>query len=186
MSKVVIHGRTFKVKITDAEIQKAVAVVAMQINTDLKDKKPLFLAVLNGSFMFASDLMKKVNIECEVSFMKLASYEGTSSTGKIKQLIGLNEAIKGRTVVIVEDIVDTGTTIEDILEQLKELGAEEIKIATLLFKPAAYTKTFPIEYAAIVVPNDFLVGYGLDYNGFGRNLADIYVLDSTAEVLLAD
>ena len=183
MSKVVIHGRTFKVKITDAEIQKAVTIVAKQINKDLKDKKPLFLAVLNGSFMFASDLMKKVNIESEISFMKLASYDGTSSTGKIKQLIGINEEIKGRTVVIIEDIVDTGTTIEEILEQLKELGAAEIKIATLLFKPKAYTKTFPIEYVAIVVPNDFLVGYGLDYNGYGRNLADIYVLDNTVDVI---
>lgn len=184
MSKVVIHGHTFKVKITDAEIQKAVADVAKQINTDLKHKKPLFLAVLNGSFMFASDLMKKVNIESEISFMKLASYDGTSSTGKIKQLIGINEEIKGRTVVIIEDIVDTGTTIEEILEQLKELGAAEIKIATLLFKPKAYTKTFPIEYVAIVVPNDFLVGYGLDYNGYGRNLADIYVLDNTVDVIV--
>ena len=184
MSKVVIHGRTFKVKITDTEIQKAVADVAKQINTDLKDKKPLFLAVLNGSFMFASDLMKKVNIESEISFMKLASYDGTSSTGKIKQLIGINEEIKGRTIVIIEDIVDTGTTIEEILDQLKELGAAEIKIATLLFKPKAYTKTFPIEYVAIVVPNDFLVGYGLDYNGYGRNLADIYVLDNTIDVIV--
>jgi hypoxanthine phosphoribosyltransferase len=183
MSKVVIHGHTFKIKITAAEIQKAVSDIAKQINTDLKDKKPLFLAVLNGSFMFAADLMKKVNIESEISFMKLASYDGTSSTGKIKQLIGINEEIKGRTVVIIEDIVDTGTTIEEILEQLKELGAAEIKIATLLFKPKAYTKTFPIEYVAIVVPNDFLVGYGLDYNGYGRNLADIYVLDNTVDVI---
>lgn len=181
MSKVVIHGHTFKIKITAAEIHKAVTDVARQINIDLKDKKPLFLAVLNGSFMFASDLMKKVNVECEISFMKLASYEGTSSTGTIKQLIGINEEIKGRTVVIIEDIVDTGNTIENISEQLKELGVSEIKIATLLFKPEAYTKTIPIEYTAIVVPNDFLVGYGLDYNGLGRNLADIYVLDYIAD-----
>ncbi len=181
MSKVVIHGHTFKIKISAAEIQKAVTDVARQINIDLKDKKPLFLAVLNGSFMFASDLMKKVNVECEISFMKLASYEGTSSTGTIKQLIGINEDIKGRTVVIIEDIVDTGNTIENISEQLKGLGVAEIKIATLLFKPEAYTKTIPIEYTAIVVPNDFLVGYGLDYNGLGRNLADIYVLDYVAD-----
>ena len=172
---------TFKIKITAAEIQKAVTVVAKKINTDLKDKKPLFLAVLNGSFMFASDLMKELKMECEISFMKLASYDGTCTTGNIKQLIGINEEIKGRTIVIIEDIVDTGSTIHNISEQLKELGAHEIKIATLLFKPEAYTKAVPIEYAAIVVPNDFLVGYGLDYNGLGRNLADIYVLDSISE-----
>ena len=181
MSKVVIHGHTFKIKISAAEIQMAVEDVARQMNADLKGKKPLFIAVLNGSFMFAGDLMKKVNVECEISFMKLASYEGTSSTGNMKQLIGINEEIKGRTIVIIEDIVDTGNTIENISEQLKELGAAEIKIATLLFKPEAYTKTIPIEYTAIVVPNDFLVGYGLDYNGLGRNLSDIYVLDYIAD-----
>lgn len=177
MSSVVIHGHTFKPKISSSEIQKAVAEVAKQINKDLKGKQPLFLAVLNGSFMFAADLMKKVNIECEISFVKVASYEGTSSSGKIKQLIGLNEDIKGRTVVIIEDIVDTGNTIENVWEQLKTLGVADIRIATLLFKPNAYTKTVPIEYAAIVIPNDFIVGYGLDYKGFGRNLEDIYVLD---------
>ncbi|MGZ4055453.1 MAG: hypoxanthine phosphoribosyltransferase [Bacteroidia bacterium] len=177
MGSIVIHGHVFKTKITSAEILKAVGEVAEQINADLKDKKPLFLAVLNGSFMFAADLMKKVTIECEISFVKVASYDGTSSTGKVKQLIGINEDIKGRTVVIVEDIVDTGVTIENVWEQLKSLGVAEIKIATLLFKPAAYTKSVPIEYAAIVIPNDFIVGYGLDYKGLGRNLEDIYVLD---------
>ena len=181
MSNVVIHGHSFKIKIAATEINKAVGDVARQINTQLKDKKPLFLAVLNGSFMFASDLMKKIKIDCEISFVKVASYEGTSSTGTMKQLIGLNEDIKGRTVVIVEDIVDTGSTIENVWEQLKQLGAAEIKVATLLFKPEAYTKTVPIEYAAIVVPNDFLVGYGLDYDGLGRNLEDIYVLDYKEE-----
>ncbi len=180
MSNVLIHGRTFKIKITAAEIQKAVTEVATKINIDLRDKKPLFLAVLNGSFMFTADLMKQVNIECEISFMKLTSYEGLSSTGNIKQLIGIIEEIKGRTIVIVEDIVDTGNTIENIMELLIEQGASEIKVATLLFKPEAYTKSIPIDYKAIVVPNDFLVGYGLDYNGLGRNLADIYVLDAEA------
>ena len=181
MSNVVLHGHQFRIKISAAEIQKAVADVARQMNTDLKDKKPLFLAVLNGSFMFAADLMKKVNIESEISFIKVASYSGTTSTGKVNQLIGINEEVKGRTVVIIEDIVDTGNTIEIISALLKEQGAAEIKIATLLFKPEAYTKSLPIEYTAIVVPNDFLVGYGLDYNGLGRNLADIYVLDYVAD-----
>lgn len=181
MSNVVLHGHTFKVKISAAEIQKAVSDVARQLNTDMKDKKPLFLAVLNGSFIFAADLMKKVTVECEISFVKLASYQGTASTGKIKKLIGINEDLKGRTIVILEDIVDSGETIENVLEQLKDLGAAEIKIATLLFKPDAYTKDVHIDYAAIVVPNDFLVGYGLDYNGLGRNLTDIYVLDYVAD-----
>ena len=177
MNSVVIYGHTFKTKISSSEIQKASAEVAKQINKDLKGKQPLFLAVLNGSFMFAADLMKKVNIECEISFVKVASYEGTSSTGKVKQLIGLNEDIKGRTVVVIEDIVDTGNTIENVWEQLKALGVADVKICTLLFKPNAYAKTVPIEYAAIVIPNDFIVGYGLDYKGLGRNLEDIYVLD---------
>jgi hypoxanthine phosphoribosyltransferase len=177
MNSVVIHGHTFKIKISSSEILNAVGEVAEQMNKDLKDKKPLFLAVLNGSFMFAADLMKKINIECEISFVKVASYEGTSSTGKVKQLIGINEEIKGRTVVVIEDIVDTGHTIENVWEQLKVLGVDDIRIATLLFKPEAYTKTVPIAYAAIVIPNDFIVGYGLDYKGLGRNLKDIYVLD---------
>lgn len=181
MSNVVLHGHKFRIKISASEIQRAVGDVARQINTDLKDKKPLFLAVLNGSFMFTADLMKRVNIECEISFIKLASYNGTASTGNVNELIGVTEDIKGRTVVVVEDIVDTGTTIEVITAKLKEMGAAEIKIATLLFKPEAYTKSLPIEYTAIVVPNDFLVGYGLDYNGLGRNLADIYVLDYVAD-----
>ena len=181
MSNVILHGHSFKIKITASEINKAVADVARQINTNLKDKKPLFLAVLNGSFMFASDLMKKIKIDCEISFIKVASYEGTSSTGSMKELIGINEDIKGRTVVIIEDIVDTGSTIESVYKQLQELGASEISVATLLFKPDAYTKSVPIEYTAIVVPNDFLVGYGLDYDGLGRNLEDIYVLDYKIE-----
>ena len=177
MSSIVIHDHTFKTKISSAEIQKAVAEVAKQINKDLKGKKPLFLAVLNGSFMFAADLMKKINIECEISFVKVASYEGTQSTGNMKQLIGINEDIKGRTVVVIEDIVDTGNTIENIWNELNTMGVAELKVATLLFKPEAYTKTVPLDYVAIVIPNDFIVGYGLDYKGLGRNLEDIYVLD---------
>ena len=182
MSNVVLHGRTFKVKITSAEIQKAVTDVARQMNTDLKGKKPLFLAVLNGAFIFAADLMKKVTVESEISFVKLASYEGITSSGKMKMLIGINEDIKGRTVVILEDVVDSGETITNVLNQLKDLGAAEIKIATLLFKPDAYTKDVHIDYAAIVVPNDFLVGYGMDYNRLGRNLSDIYVMDYSATI----
>jgi hypoxanthine phosphoribosyltransferase len=185
MSNVIISGHSFKVKITSAEIQKAVSVIARQINADLKHKNPLFLCVLNGSFMFVADLMKKVTIECTVSFIKLSSYEGgMTSSGTVKQLIGINEDVKARTVVIVEDIVDTGETIEFVANQLQDLGAAEIKIASLLFKPEAYTKSMTIDYTAIVAPNDFLVGYGLDYKGHGRNLSDIYVLDYIEDELL--
>jgi len=177
MSNIIIGGHSFKIKITSSEIQKAVSDIAKQINTDLKNKNPLFLCVLNGSFMFVADLVKQVKIECGVSFVKLSSYEETSSTAQIRELIGINEDIKGRTVVIVEDIVDTGETIQFVYDQLKKLNAAEIKIASLLFKPEAYLKSLPIDYTAIVAPNDFLVGYGLDYKGHGRNLPDIYVLD---------
>jgi len=177
MSNIIISGHSFKIKITSSEIKKAVSDIAKQINIDLKDKNPLFLCVLNGSFMFVADLVKQVKIECGVSFVKLSSYEETSSTTQIKELIGINEEIKGRTVVIVEDIVDTGETIQFVYDQLKKLNAAEIKIASLLFKPEAYLKSLPIDYTAIVAPNDFLVGYGLDYKGHGRNLTDIYVLD---------
>lgn len=178
MAKVTLKDKTFRVNIPASEINKAVGEIAHRINTELKDKKPLFLAVLNGSFMFASDLMKKLTIDCEISFVKVSSYHGTSTSGAVKQLIGLNEDIKGRTVVIIEDIVDTGLTIEAVVKQLEELGAGEIKIATLLYKPEAYRKRIELDYVAIMVPNDFLVGYGLDYDGLGRNLPDIYVLDN--------
>ena len=178
MNKVTLKDKTFRVNIPANEINKAVGEVAHRINTELKDKKPLFLSVLNGSFMFSSDLLKKITIECEISFVKVSSYHGTSTTGSVKQLIGLNEDIKGRTVVIVEDIVDTGLTIEALVTQLEALEPAEIRIATLLYKPVAYRKKIPLDYVAIVVPNDFLVGYGLDYDGLGRNLPDIYVLDN--------
>lgn len=178
MGKVTLKDKTFRVNIPAGEINKAVGEVAHRINTELKDKKPLFLAVLNGSFMFASDLMKKLTIDCEISFVKVSSYHGTSTSGSVKQLIGLNESIKGRTVVIIEDIVDTGLTIEAVVRQLEGMEPAGIKIATLLYKPEAYRKKIELDYVAIVVPNDFLVGYGLDYDGLGRNLPDIYVLDN--------
>jgi hypoxanthine phosphoribosyltransferase len=178
MSKVTLKDKTFKINIPANEINKAVGEVAHRINTELKDKKTLFLAVLNGSFMFASDLLKKITIDCEISFVKVSSYHGTSTSGNIKQLIGLNEDIKGRTIVIIEDIVDTGLTMENVLQQLEQLNPAEIKICTLLYKPEAFRKKFDLDYVAIVVPNDFIVGYGLDYDGLGRNLPDIYVLDN--------
>ena len=147
------------------------------MNKDLAGQSPLFLIVLNGAFMFASDLMKKITIGCELSFVKVSSYEGLSSTSNLKQLIGLVEDVKGRTIVIIEDIIDTGITMEGILNYLKPMEPAAIRIATLLYKPEAFKKEFAIDYIGKEVPNKFLVGYGLDYDGEGRNLQDIYILD---------
>ncbi len=171
-----IHGKDFKVLIPSEKIQEAISSMAERVNADLKGKKPLFIAILNGSFLFASDLLRRISVECEITFLKVASYNGTSSTGKVFELIGLNEEIKGRTVVVLEDIVDTGVTLEKIVGDLKARKALEIKIATLLFKPAAYTKKIKVDYVGLEVENKFLVGYGLDYDGEGRNLNDIYAL----------
>lgn len=171
-----IKDKRFAVSIAEADILKEVDRVAALINHDLKGKNPLFLCVLNGSFMFASDLMKRISIPCEVSFVKLASYQGVSSTGVIKEIIGLNEDITGRTVVIVEDIVDTGLTMQRLLESLGTRRPKEIHIATLLVKPDKLKVDLDIEYAAMQIPNEFIVGYGLDYDGFGRNYKDIYTV----------
>lgn len=171
---ITLHDKTFAVNIREEQIQQSVIELAKRLDADLEGQTPLFVGVLNGSFMFLADLMKHVTIPCEISFVKLASYEGTSSTGMIKQLVGLNENIKDRTVVIVEDIVDTGNTIEHLQQSLRTQLPKSIKVATLLFKPEAYTKDIPVDYVALSVPNDFLVGYGLDYDGLGRNLKHIY------------
>lgn len=174
MDTIQIKDKQFKTFIPEADILKEVARVADEINRDLADSNPLFISVLNGSFMFASDLMKYLAIPCEISFVKLASYEGTFSTGKVKELVGLNEDITGRTVVIVEDIVDTGLTMQRLLETLQALRPKEIRIATLLVKPDKLKVDLDIHYVAMRIPNDFIVGYGLDYEGFGRNYRDIY------------
>ena len=174
MKTVTLKDKTFSLSIPAAEIELAVDKLALKLNQDLAGKKPLFLVILNGSFMFASDLIKKLEMNCEVSFVKLASYSGTSSTGELKQLIGLNEEIEGREVVILEDIVDTGITLDNMLAQLQNLKPAAVKIVTFLFKPAAFKKSYPLDYIGISIPNDFIVGYGLDYDGLGRNLPDIY------------
>jgi hypoxanthine phosphoribosyltransferase len=142
----------------------------------MADKNPIFLAVLNGSFIFMADLMRYVTIPCEVSFVKLASYEGVTSTGKVHEVIGINESLAGRTVVIVEDIVDTGLTMKQMIQSLGTRNPESIHICSLLVKPDKLQVDLDIEYAAMEIPNDFIVGYGLDYNQHGRNLRDIYVL----------
>ena len=171
-----IKDKQFKTFITEERILKEVARVGEEINRDLADANPLFVSVLNGSFMFTADLMKHVNVPCEISFVKLASYAGTSSTGKVKELVGLNDDITGRTIVIVEDIIDTGLTMERLIETLKARNPKEIRIATLLVKPDKLKVDLDIKYIAMSIPNDFIVGYGLDYDGFGRNYRDIYTV----------
>lgn len=176
MSVVQILDKKFKTSIPASEIKERVKAVAERINNDLKDKNPLFLAVLNGSFIFAADLMREITIPCEISFVKLASYQGTTSTGKITEVIGINEDLSGRCIVIVEDIVDTGLTMKRMLETLGTRSPAEIHICTLLVKPDKLQVDLDIEYAAMKIPNDFIVGYGLDYNQQGRNLPDIYTV----------
>ena len=176
MRIVKIKDLTFKTFIPESEIQQRVKAVAEKINKDLDGKNPLLLAVLNGSFVFAADLIRKTTIPCEISFVKLASYQGTTSTGKIKEVIGLNEDLTGRTVVIVEDIVDTGFTMKRMIETLGTRHPESIHICSLLVKPDKLQVPLNIEYAAIEIPNDFIVGYGLDYDQQGRQLRDIYTI----------
>ena len=176
MSIVKVKDKTFRTFIPEAEIQQRVKAVADKLNEDLKDKNPLFLAVLNGSFVFAADLMRMITIPCEISFVKLASYQGTVSSGKIKEVIGINEDLKGRTVVIVEDIIESGLTMQTLLEQLKEKEPESVHICTLLLKPECLKVPLDTEYVAIEIPNDFILGYGLDYDQQGRNLRDIYTV----------
>lgn len=176
MDIIQIKDKRFKTFIPEAQILQEVSRVANEIMNDLKGEKPLFVSVLNGSFMFTADLMKYLDMPCEVSFVKLASYEGTSSTGKVKELVGLNDDITGRTVVIVEDIVDTGLTMQRLVETLKARNPKEVRIATLLVKPDKLQVPLDIQYVAMNIPNDFIVGYGLDYDGLGRNYRDIYTV----------
>jgi len=173
---ITIKDKQFKPFISQKQIADAVSIVAGKINTELKNDQPVFLVVLNGSFMFAGDLLKEVTIPCEISFIKVASYHGTSSSGSVSELIGLTEDLSGRTVVIVEDIVDTGVTLEKLITVLNRKKVKQIKVASVLLKPGSYKKEFKIDYAGIEIGNDFVVGYGLDYDGFGRNLREIYVL----------
>lgn len=173
-----IKDKTFSISIPQETIRKEVTRVANEINRDLAGENPLFLSVLNGAFMFTSDLMKQITIPCEISFVKLASYQGISSTGTIKEVIGINEDIANRTVVIVEDIVDTGFTMQRLLETLGTRGPKEIRIASLLVKPDKLMIDLDINYVALNIPNDFIVGYGLDYDGYGRNYPEIYTIVS--------
>ena len=176
MSIVKIKDKTFKTSIPEVEIQQRVKEVADHINRDMADKNPLLLAVLNGLFMFAADLMKNITIPCEISFVKLASYQGTQSTGEVKEVIGINEDLAGRTVIIVEDIVESGLTIQRMLDSLGTRNPDSIDVCTLLLKPDRLKVDLDIKYVAFSIPNDFILGYGLDYDQQGRNLRDIYTL----------
>jgi len=176
MKEIRILDKRFREFITVEAIASRVEKLAAQINTDLAGRDAVFLGILNGAFVFAADLLRQIDLKARVSFVKLASYEGTSSSGSIKELIGWNEDVKNLLVVIVEDIVDTGATLESIVDELVIRKVAEIKIAALLLKPAAYTRDIPIDYIGFKIPNDFVIGYGLDYNGFGRNLPSIYTL----------
>lgn len=174
MSIVKIHDREFVKTISAEEIAAQVKRVAGDINRDYAGKRPLLLGVLNGCFMFASDLMKNLEIECEISFVKFSSYEGADTTGTVKQVMGLSESIEGRDVIIVEDIVDTGLTMHKMLETLGESKPASLAIASLFLKPARLRVPVEVKYSAFEIPDRFIVGYGLDYDGLGRNLPDVY------------
>lgn len=180
MEKIKLHDKTFKPYISYEEIEKAIDEVAVKVNHDYKDcgEIPIILCVLNGSIMFTSELMKRLSFDAELVSMKLTSYEGTRSSGAVKQVMGLTGSVKGRKVLIVEDIVDTGTTIEALVAKLKEEGASDVKVCTMLLKPEVYHKDTKLDYVAKSIPNRFIVGFGLDYDGLGRNYKDIYVIDA--------
>jgi hypoxanthine phosphoribosyltransferase len=176
MKEIRILDKKFKEFLTEKVIQQRIEEIARQVNDDLAGKDVVFLGILNGAFLFAADLFRRIDFPARISFIKLASYQGTSSQGLIKELIGWNEDIKNKTIVVVEDIVDTGNTLERIVDELVIRKASEIRIAAMLYKPAAYTKNIPLDYIGFEIPNDFVVGYGLDYDGFGRNLPSVYSL----------
>lgn len=172
-----LHDKKFRIMIPAEQIDRAVDAVAQRINADYAGKEtPLFLGILNGSFMFMSDLIKKIEFQNELSFVKLASYDGTCSTGCVKSLIGLNNSIEGRHVIIVEDIVDTGRSIAHMYADLMRRNPASVEVCTLFFKPNSYREPLPIRYRALEIGNEFIVGYGLDYDQLGRNLKDIYVV----------
>jgi len=172
--KIKLLDKEFNLTIPTKKIQDAVQDMADEMNAQLLGKDVVFIGILNGAFMFASDLFKRIEFNAQISFIKFASYAGTKSTGNVRKLIGLNENLEGKTVVILEDIIDSGITMEKIIDQITELKPKEIRIASLLVKPDAFMRSYTIDYLGIEIPNDFIVGYGLDYNGYGRNLTAIY------------
>jgi hypoxanthine phosphoribosyltransferase len=172
--KIKLHDKEFELYISPSDIDEILRRLSVELNQDLMGKKVMFLAILNGAFMFAADLIREINFVPKVSFLKLASYSGASSTGRVKQLIGLNEDLKGMSVIVLEDIVDTGATMDNIVRQIQGFEPNDIRICTFLFKPNAYQGNVNIDYVGKEIPNDFVVGYGLDYDGLGRHLNGIY------------
>lgn len=175
MSRVKLHDKEFEIFIPYAQINQSVKKMAKNISNDLRNEDVLFICILNGSFMFTAELFKEIELEqAEVTFMRLSSYDGTDTTGQVKKLIGLNEPIEGRVLVVLEDIIDTGTTIVEVMKLLKEQEPKAVKIATLLLKPEKFKNKMPIDYVGMEIGNDFIVGFGLDYDQKGRNMKDIY------------
>ena len=176
MEVIKVHNKTFKKSISEEDILNRVREIALEISKEFKYKKPLILPVLNGSFMFASDLMKELDIDCEIQFVKVQSYTGMESTEEVKTIIGPSMTVSGRTIIVVEDIVDTGNTIVELVNQLETLNPNEVKVCSLLYKPNKYKGNVKIDYFGFEIPDDFVVGYGLDYDGLGRNLRQIYTV----------
>ena len=180
MSNIRLYDKSFRPFISNEKIEEAIDKVAARINADFEGSTdvPVLLCVLNGAIMFTAELMKRLTFNCELVSIKLSSYEGTRSTGNIRQVMGLTGSIEGKRVIVVEDIVDTGNTIVNLVDMLREKGAAETRVCTMLLTPEIYTKDLKLDYVAMEIPNDFIVGFGLDYDEIGRNLKDIYVLDS--------
>jgi hypoxanthine phosphoribosyltransferase len=176
MRRIKIQDKEFKIFIPAANIKRAVENIALQINNEYFEQEVLFIVVLNGAFMFSAELLKSIKLTCKVSFVKLASYVGNSTTGNVKEIIGLTEDIKDKHIVVIEDIVDTGNTIEILVKQLKQQNPASVKVATLLFKPQSYLKNMKIDYVGLEIVNEFVIGFGLDFNGYGRNYENIYAL----------
>lgn len=176
MAVIQLHDKVFETYLSEQEIQEKIRMIAQQLNRDYKDKRPLFIAILNGSFMFAADLFKYLTIDAEVCFIKLASYRGMKSSGHVITAIGLDVDLFDRDVVIVEDIVDTGKTLNEFLPKLDHQQPKSLKIAALLHKPESTQYPLKIDYVGFRIPNKFVVGYGLDYDGLGRNYKEIYQL----------
>ena len=174
MDTIQVLDKTFVISIRDEEIQEAVSRLAQEISRDYRDKNPLFLVMLNGAFVFAADLLRQVTLPCEISFVKYVSYTGMASSHQVNQLIGLGEEVTGRNIVVVEDIIDTGFSMASLLEDLRLMSPRSIAVCSLLFKPDAFRRDFRINYLGLSIPNDFIVGYGLDYDRYGRNYKDIY------------
>lgn len=169
-----IKALEFKKFITEKKILEKVSLMAEQISEEYQDKTPVFLPILNGSFMFAADLIKEISIPCNVSFVKIASYSGMQSTGQLKTLVGLDQSLFNQNIILIEDIIDTGLTLQKIVEELRTLGTKSVEVASLLRKKPAREKGIEVKYVGFEIESEFVVGYGLDYDGLGRNYKDIY------------